>query len=316
MNTNQVEILALIDFPEVTDKRLKENFVVHELDKADDKDALLKDLAPRLRGIATMGQIGCSAEIMAALPNLEIISCYAVGVDAVDMPAARERDIIVTNTPDVLNDCVADLAIGLTISLLRDIPNADQFVRTQPWYTPTDYPLTRSLGGKTLGVVGLGRIGLGAAKRAQAFGMNIAYHNRSKRDDVDFAYYATPAELAANCDVMVLLCPGGPATQHLVNKEVLDALGPDGYLVSISRGTVVDETTLVDALVNNRIAGAAMDVFEHEPQVPDALKQARNVILTPHMGSGTAETRAAMGNLMIDNLIAHFSGKPVLTRVE
>ncbi|MEQ9641944.1 MAG: 2-hydroxyacid dehydrogenase [Alphaproteobacteria bacterium] len=316
MSGNQVEVVALIDFPEVTDKRLRENFVVHNLYEADDQAAMLKELAPRVRGVATMGQIGCTAEIMAALPNLEIISCYAVGVDAVDMPAAREHDVIVTNTPDVLNDCVADLAVGLTISLLRDIPNADHFVRNEPWYTPTDYPLTRALGGKTLGVVGLGRIGMGAAKRAQAFGMNIAYHNRSKRDDVDFAYYASPAELAANCDVMVLLCPGGPATQHLIDKDVLDALGPDGFLVSISRGTVVDEAALVDALVNNRIAGAAMDVFEHEPQVPDALKQARNVILTPHMGSGTRETRAAMGNLMIDNLIAHFSGKPVLTRVE
>lgn len=315
MSTNAVEVVALIDFPEVTDKRLRENFTVHNLYEADDADAMLRQLAPTVRGVATMGQIGCSAEIMAALPNLEIISCFAVGVDAVDMPAARERSITVTNTPDVLNDCVADLAVGLTIALLRDIPNADRFVRTQPWYTPTDYPLTRALGGKTLGVIGLGRIGLGAAQRAQAFGMNIAYHNRNKRDDVDFAYYATPVELAANSDVVVLLCPGGPATEHLVDKEVLDALGPDGFLVSISRGTVVDEAALVDAIVDKRIAGAAMDVFEHEPQVADELKRAENVILTPHMGSGTRETRAAMGNLMIDNLIAHFSGKPVLTRV-
>lgn len=318
MSTNAPDVLALTELPPFTDRRLREHFSVHDLHLADDPKALLAEVAPKLRGIATMGHVGCPADIIAALPRLEIIACFAVGVDAVDMKAARERRIVVTNTPDVLNDCVADLAMGLTIAVLRRIPHADTFTRTQPWTGLTGacaYPLTRSLKGKTMGIVGLGRIGLETAKRAQAFGMKIAYHNRNRRDDVDFAYHDTPAKLAAACDVMVLLCPGGAATRHLVNREVLDALGPDGYLVSVSRGTVVDEAALIEALAADRIAGAALDVYEQEPHVPDALKRLENVVLTPHVGSATIETRTAMGDLMIDNLIAHFSGRPPLTPV-
>lgn len=318
MSSNAVDVLALAEFPDFTDKRLRQHFTVHDLDLAKDPRAFLAEVAPKVRGVATMGNIGCSAEIIAQLPKLEIIACFAVGVDAVDLKASRARNIIVTNTPDVLNACVADLTMGLTIAVLRRLPHADQFTRTQPWTGLTgacSYPLTRSLRGKTMGIVGLGRIGLETATRAQAFGMKIAYCNRSRRDDVDFAYYDTPAKLAAASDVLVLLCPGGAATRHLVNREVLDALGPQGYLVSVSRGTVVDEAALVRALAERRIAGAAMDVFEHEPKVPDELKQLDNVVLTPHVGSATIETRTAMGDLMIDNLIAHFAGKPVPTPV-
>jgi lactate dehydrogenase-like 2-hydroxyacid dehydrogenase len=318
MSNSAVDVLALLEFPDFTDKRLRRHFTVHDLHLAKDPQAFLAEVAPKIRGVVTMGQVGCPGDIIRALPNLELISCFAVGVDLVDLKTARERGVLVTNTPDVLNDCVADLAMGLTIALLRQIPQADQFVRTKEWLGPSgpgSYPLTRSLKGKTMGIVGLGRIGLETAMRAQGFGMKIAYHNRNKRDDVDFAYHATPVALAENCDVMVLLCPGGPATKHLVNKAVLDALGPDGYLVSISRGSVVDEPALVDALVDRRIGGAALDVFENEPVVPAVLKTLDNVVLAPHMGSGTIETRTAMGDLMIDNLIAHFAGKPVLTPV-
>ena len=317
MTNNAVDILTLLDFPPVTDQRLREHFTVHDLHKAADPEAFLAEMAPKIRGIATMGHLPCREDLIARLPELEIISCFAVGVDGVDVAAASKRDVIVTNTPAVLNDCVADLAMGLTIATLRQIPQADRFVRTQEWLGPSgpgSYPLTRSLKGKTMGILGLGRIGLETATRAQAFGMKIAYHNRNRRDDVDFDYYDTPEKLARAADVVVVLCPGGAATRHVVNKAVLDALGPDSFLVSISRGSCVDEAALVDALVNRRIAGAAMDVYENEPAVPEVLKTLDNVVLAPHMGSATIETRKAMGDLMIDNLIAHFAGKPVLTR--
>jgi lactate dehydrogenase-like 2-hydroxyacid dehydrogenase len=251
---------------------------------------------------------------MDALPKLEIISNFGVGVDAIDLEAAKQRGIIVTNTPDVLNDCVADTAMALTVSVMRRFPQAEVYLRAGSWAGKGAYPLTVSLGGKTMGILGLGRIGEAIARRAQAFGMKIRYHNRRKKD-VAYPYDPDPVALARNCDVLMVVTPGGAETEKLVNAKVLDALGPQGYLVNIARGSVVDEPVLLKYLQEKRIAGAGLDVFADEPRVPPGFFTLENAVLLPHVGSATTETRTAMGNLQVDNLLAHFAGRPVLTRV-
>jgi lactate dehydrogenase-like 2-hydroxyacid dehydrogenase len=267
-----------------------------------------------VRALATFGAGGADAKLMDALPKLEIISNFGVGVDSIDLDAARKRGIIVTNTPDVLNDCVADTAMALTVNVMRKFPQAEGYLRAAHWAAKGAYPLTTSLGGKTMGVLGLGRIGEAIAQRAQAFGMKIRYHNRKKKD-VPYPYDADPATLAKNSDLLMVVTPGGPETEKLVNAKVLDALGPEGYLVNIARGSVVDEPVLLKYLQEKKIAGAGLDVFADEPRVPPAFFSLDNAVLLPHVGSATTETRTAMGNLQVDNLLAHFAGKPVLTRV-
>jgi lactate dehydrogenase-like 2-hydroxyacid dehydrogenase len=267
-----------------------------------------------VRALATFGPAGADAKLMDALPKLELISNFGVGVDAIDLAAAKQRNIIVTNTPNVLNDCVADTAMALTVNVMRKFPQAEGYLRTGAWAAKGGYPLTTSLGGKTMGILGLGRIGEAIAKRAQSFGMVIRYHNRKKKD-VAYPYDADVATLAKNSDVLVVVTPGGAETEKLVNAKVLDALGPEGYLVNIARGSVVDEPVLLKYLQEKKIAGAGLDVFADEPRVPPAFFTLDNAVLFPHVGSATMETRTAMGNLQIDNLLAHFAGKPVLTRV-
>jgi len=297
-----------------TQERLDREFACHKLHEAAERAAFLKDLAPRVRALATFGPAGADAKLMDALPGLEIISNFGVGVDAIDLAAARQRNIIVTNTPDVLNDCVADTAMALTVNVMRKFPQAEGYLRTGAWAAKGGYPLTTSLGGKTMGILGLGRIGEAIAQRARAFGMQIRYHNRKKKD-VAYPYDADPVALAKNSDVLMIVTPGGPETEKLVNARVLDALGPEGYLVNIARGSVVDEPVLLKYLQEKKIAGAGLDVFADEPRVPPAFFTLDNAVLFPHVGSATKETRTAMGNLQVDNLLAHFAGKPVLTRV-
>jgi len=297
-----------------TQERLDKEFACHKLHEAADRAAFLKELAPRVRALATFGPAGADANLMDALPKLEIISNFGVGVDAIDLAAARQRKIIVTNTPDVLNDCVADTALALTLNVMRKFPQSEAYLRSGYWATRGAYPYTTSLGGKTMGVLGLGRIGEAIASRAQAFGMKIRYHNRNRKD-VAYPYDASPAALAKNSDVLMVVTPGGAETEKLVNAKVLDALGPEGYLVNIARGSVVDEPVLLKYLQENRIAGAGLDVFADEPRVPPEFFALDNAVLLPHVGSATMETRTAMGDLQVDNLLAHFAGKPVLTRV-
>jgi lactate dehydrogenase-like 2-hydroxyacid dehydrogenase len=297
-----------------TQERLDKEFTCHKLHEAADRDAFLKELAPRIRALATFGAGGADAKLMDALPKLEIISNFGVGVDAIDLAAAKQRKIIVTNTPDVLNDCVADTAMALTLNVMRKFPQAEVYLRSGFWATRGGYPLTTSLGGKVMGILGLGRIGEAIARRAQTFGMQIRYHNRKKKD-VAYPYDADPVALAKNSDVLMVVTPGGAETEKLVGAKVLDALGPEGYLVNIARGSVVDEPVLLRYLQEKRIAGAGLDVFADEPRVPPAFFALDNAVLFPHVGSATMETRTAMGNLQIDNLLAHFAGKPVLTRV-
>ncbi len=297
-----------------TQERLDREFTCHKMHEAADRAAFLKDLAPRVRALATFGPAGADAKLMDALPKLELISNFGVGVDAIDLAAAKQRNIIVTNTPNVLNDCVADTAMALTVNVMRKFPQAEGYLRTGAWAAKGGYPLTTSLGGKTMGILGLGRIGEAIARRAQAFGMAIRYHNRKKKD-VAYPYDGDVVALAKNSDLLMVVTPGGAETEKLVNAKVLDALGPEGYLVNIARGSVVDEPVLLQYLQEKKIAGAGLDVFADEPRVPPAFFTLDNAVLFPHVGSATMETRTAMGNLQIDNLLAHFAGKPVLTRV-
>ena len=293
---------------------LEKEFACHKLHEASDREALLKEVAPRVRAVATFGAAGANAQLMDALPKLELISNFGVGVDAIDLDAAKKRGIIVTNTPDVLNDCVADTAMALTLNVMRKYPQAEAYLRSGFWAARGDYPLTTSLGGKSMGILGLGRIGEAIAKRALAFGMKIRYHNRSKKD-VPYPYDADAVALAKNSDVLLIATPGGSATKAIVGAKVLDALGPQGYVVNIARGSVIDEPVLLQYLQQNRIAGAGLDVFANEPRISPAFFALDNAVIFPHVGSATNETRTAMGNLQIENLRLHFAGKPVLTRV-
>jgi lactate dehydrogenase-like 2-hydroxyacid dehydrogenase len=251
---------------------------------------------------------------MDALPRLEIIANFGVGVDNIDLEAAKSRRIVVTNTPDVLNDCVADAAMALMLNTLRKFSRAETYLRSGEWAAKGPFPLSTSLGGKTLGMLGLGRIGSAIARRAEAFGMIIRYHTRSKKD-LPYAYDADPIKLASNSDVLMIAAPGGAETSCIVNAAVLDALGPRGYLINIARGTLVDEPVLLRYLQEQRIAGAGLDVYADEPRVPKEFLTLDNVVLLPHVGSATIETRTAMGKLQIENLRLHFAGKAVTTRV-
>ena len=292
---------------------LQSEFTCHKFFEAPDKKSFLEKHAG-VRGLATFGPLAIDGKLMDALPKLEIVSNFGVGVDAINLADAKARGIIVTNTPDVLNDCVADTALALVLMTLRRFPQSEVYLRAGKWAASGPYPLTTSAGGKTLGILGLGRIGEAIARRAAACGMKIRYHNRRKKD-VAYPYDPDPVTLAGNSDVLVVVTPGGPETQRMINASVLDALGPEGYLVNIARGSVVDEPVLLRYLQEKRIAGAGLDVFADEPRVPPAFFALDNAVLLPHVGSATVETRKAMGDLQVENLRRHFSGQPVLTRV-
>jgi len=285
----------------------------HPLWRLPDAEARIAEVGARVRAIATSGHAGASGALIDRLPNLEIIACFGVGVDAIDLQAAARRGIPVTNTPGVLTDGVAELAIGLMLAAGRRIAEGDRFVRAGRW-RDGPLPLGMKLSGTRLGILGLGRIGQAIAALGEAFKMSIAYHGPRPKD-VPYRYYARLAELAAASDVLVVACPGGAATARLVDRTVLAALGPAGLLVNVSRGSVVDEPALIAALQDGILGGAALDVFADEPRVPSALAALENVVLSPHQGSATHATRAAMGQLVIDNLRAHFDGRPLLTRV-
>ncbi len=293
---------------------LDAKFITHRLWQASDRASFLAPLANSVTAIATMGETGASAELMDALPKAKIIASNSVGVDAIDLAAAKARGIAVTNTPGVLTDCVADLGMALTLAVARRVAEGDRYVRSGQW-PKSAMGFGTKLGGKTMGIVGMGRIGQALAQRAAAFGMTIVYHSRHKKPELSFRYYDDLAAMATASDVLALVIPGGAATRHLVDANILAALGKTGFLVNIARGSVVDEAALVKALHDGVIAGAGLDVFADEPRVPEALFAMDNVVLQPHQASATHETRTAMGQLMIDNLQAHFAGTPLLTPV-
>ena len=297
-----------------TQKRMEQEFNLVKLWEQPDRAAALKAAAPKVRALAHTGHSKVDAALMDALPKLEIIANFGVGVDQIDLDAAKARGITVTNTANALNDCVADCAIALVLNTLRKFPQADKYLRAGRWKTDGTYPFTTSLGGKTLGILGLGRIGEEIANRAKAFKMEIRYHNRNKKN-VPWAYDPDPVTLAKNSDVLVAITPGGPETDKLVNAAVLDALGPQGYFVNVARGSVVDQPVLLKYLQDGKIAGAGLDVYYDEPNVDPAFFGLDNVVLLPHMASATNETRTAMGALQIENINLKLGGKPVKTPV-
>ncbi|MEO8543972.1 MAG: 2-hydroxyacid dehydrogenase [Burkholderiaceae bacterium] len=292
---------------------LQDAYVVHDRTHLQDP-ARFASIAPRIRGIAASGESKVGPELLEQLPALEMISVFGVGYDGVDVPFARARGVPVTNTPDVLTEEVADLGVALMLSIARRIPQADRFVRANSWPSGP-FPLTRKVSGARLGIVGLGRIGQAIADRASAFGMSIAYTTRTQRNDSPYTYYPSAEALAREVDFLMVITPGGAGTRGLINAPVLAALGAKGFLINVARGSVVDQPALVHAVTTGVIAGAALDVFADEPNVPAELRECDNVVLTPHMASGTWETRCAMADLAFDNLAAHFAGKPLLTPV-
>jgi lactate dehydrogenase-like 2-hydroxyacid dehydrogenase len=315
-DTTRPAVLAVARLSPLLMPQLQAAFDLHVLPDLD--AAALAAVAPRIRGVAASGDSKVPAALIDQLPALQAISVMGVGYDGVDVAAAKARQIMVTHTPDVLNDDVADLALGLMLSTARQLPAADRFVRSGDWLKG-NMPLARKLSGSRLGIVGMGRIGQAIAHRAQAFGMTIAYTARSAKADLPHRYLPSAEALAEVSDFLVVITPGGAGTRHLINAAVLAALGRSGpgggILVNVARGSVVDEAALIDALERGVIAGAGLDVFENEPQVPERLRALPQVVLTPHVGSATQGTRQAMADLAFDNLQRLLAGQAPRTPV-
>jgi lactate dehydrogenase-like 2-hydroxyacid dehydrogenase len=310
--TTRPVLLQTIALLPALERQLAERYTVHRLPAAGtERDAFLAARGGEFDGLVTSAAAGADAALIDALPGLRVISSFGVGLDKLDVEAARRRGIPVGYTPDVLNDCVADLAFALLLAVARRIPEGDRFVRASRWSAQpsTPFPLGRRVSGARLGVVGLGRIGRTLARRAGGFDMEVRYHNRRPVEGVAWAYEPKLLDLARWADFLVVITAGGADTRHLIDATVLDALGPKGYLVNVSRGTVIDEPALVRALQEQRIGGAALDVFEREPHVPPELFTLDNVVLVPHIASATVQTREAMSQRVLDNLAAFFAGE-------
>jgi hydroxypyruvate reductase len=293
---------------------LEAAYTVHRYDLAPDKPRLLSDIATRVSAIATRGDYALGEDVMRSLPNLKIIASSGAGYDGIDAQAAKARGIMITNTPGIVSECVADVAMALTLTTIRRTLVYDRFVRSGEWRQKKPV-LTEKVWGERLGIIGLGGIGKAIARRAEAFRMPVAYYGRQKQDAVNYVFFSDPVELARWARVLVVAVPGGRETAGLVSRDVIDALGPDGVLVNVSRGSVVDEPYLVDALVSGRLAGAGLDVFADEPNVPEQLFELDTVVLQPHIGSGSNYTRVAMGQCLLDNLSAFFNGHPAVSPV-
>lgn len=301
-------VLQVGRLPPWLEQRLNDEFAITLLDKQADRAAFLRDDGARFTGVVTSAFAGADAALIAALPSLQVISNFGVGVDRIDLAAAKARGIAVGHTPDVLNDCVADMAMGLVIDVARRSMEADRFVRAGRWATGggKSIGLGRKVSGARMGIVGLGRIGQTIARRADGFDMAVRYHSRNPVADVPWTHEPSLLELARWADFLVVIVAGGAGTRHLINADVLHALGPRGFLVNVARGSVIDESALVQALQQGVIAGAGLDVFENEPHAPEALFGLDNVVLLPHIASNTEETREAMGLLTLDNLRGHY----------
>ncbi|HEV2263152.1 MAG TPA: 2-hydroxyacid dehydrogenase [Stellaceae bacterium] len=309
----RIDVVAASAFYPPVMEVLTATYAVHALYQAADRATFLAPLKDKIRGLATFTS-NVDSSLMDALPRLEIVASMSIGLDHIDLAAAQARGIRVTNTPGVLTDDVADLAVGLMVAVSRRLVVADRYVRDGSWLKGP-MPLQRKLGGTMLGVLGMGRIGQAIAKRAAAMNMTVVYHGRRPKPELSYRFYPDLAVMAADVDYLVVAVPGGPATRHLVDARIIAALGPKGAIINIARGSVVDQAALITALAERKLAGAGLDVFEDEPRVPETLTRHDSVVLTPHIGSATHATRLAMGRLMLDNLAAHFAGKPLLTPV-
>lgn len=312
---SKVEILQMGPYSERDEKMLEEQFKVHRYFDQKDKAAFINEHGNSIKAIATRGDLGADKALIDLLPNLEVISIYGVGFDAVDIEAAKERGVRVTNTPDVLTKDVADLAVAMMLALGRRVNEAADWSRSD-WANKGMFPLTRRVHGKRAGVLGLGRIGYEIARRLQGFDMDISYSARAAHElKEDWKFIADPVELAKNSDVLFVSLAASKQTHHIVNKQVMDALGPEGMVINISRASNIDEIALLDALEAKTLGSAALDVFEGEPDINPRFLELDNVLLQPHHGSGTVETREAMGDLVFENLKAHFDGKELPTPV-
>ena len=313
MSTSEIQIVVPGRMHPHAVERISGTFRIVEIEKSD--PALLSpEVASAIRGIAVVGtSMGIGPSFVDALPNLEIVANFGVGYDSVDARYCATKGICVTNTPDVLSEEVADTAMGLLLMAARELPAAERYLRAGQWVAKGPFPLTRAtLRGRKLGILGLGRIGKAIARRAEAFGLEIHYHGRSRQPDVAYRYHETLLGMAEACDTLMVVAPGGASTKGIVNAEVLQALGPEGIVVNVGRGTVIDEPALVKALQDGTILSAGLDVFEDEPRVPQALIDLEHVVLLPHVGSASQHTRNAMGQLVVDNLLSWFqNGKPV-----
>lgn len=294
--------------------QLAQRFTLHKLWEAADKEALLRQLAPSVVAFASGSHVSCDPALMGRFPGLKIVSSFGVGYDHVDAAWAGQNGIVVTNTPDVLNEEVADTALGLLLCTMRQFPQTDRYLRAGKWLEKP-YPLTGTLRDRKVGILGLGRIGKAIARRLEAFGLPVVYHGRSAQPDVAYRYYPSLVEMARDVNVLMIVAPGGAATSKIVNREVLEALGPDGVVINVGRGTVIDEAALVEALRKKTILSAGLDVFEDEPRVPAELIAMDHIVLFPHVGSASVHTRNAMAQLVVDNLVSWADGKGPLTPV-
>lgn len=309
-------ILQMGPYPAWDEEPLNEAYEMIRFFEAADKDALLASHGADIRAIATRGELGATRAQIEACPNLEIVSVYGVGFDAVDLDACRAHGVRVTNTPDVLSGDVADLAVAMLMAAARGVVGADDWVRSSLWAKRGSYPLQRRVWGRRAGILGLGRIGFEVARRLKGFDMDLAYSSQTEKPHAaDMAFIPDPVELARRSDFLVVASAATPKTRHIVGREVIDALGPDGILVNVSRASNIDEAALLDALESGRLGSAALDVFEGEPKLDPRFRALPNVVLQPHHGSATTETRKAMGDLVRANLAAHFAGKPLPTPV-
>ena len=299
------DLLQIGGITDTMRERLSSAFTIHQLDDFD---------AAKITHVITNGHDGVNPELMASLTNLKAISVYGVGYDAVDANEAARRGIIVTHTPNVLNEEVATTAVLLMLSCYREVLRDDAYVRSGDWQANGNAPLTRSADNQTVGILGLGRIGQAIADKLAPWSTTIVYHSRTKKN-VAYTYYDSLTAMAKDADVLICITPGGPSTNKIVNADVLEALGPSGTLINVSRGSVVDEAALIDALQSGKLGWAGLDVFEAEPSVPQALRDLPNTVLLPHVGSATVETRAAMGALTVDNLLQHLKDGTVISAV-
>ncbi|MFV8244551.1 2-hydroxyacid dehydrogenase [Mycolicibacterium peregrinum] len=315
MLTSENHVLQIGPLKPSLAETLRTDYHAYALPNGDQREAFLAEHAAEVTAIVVSGVTRVDPDLMAALPNLKAVVNFGVGYDNIDVEAATARGIGVSNTPDVLDDCVADTAVGLLIDTMRQFSAADRYLRAGRWEAEGNYPLTQHVSGSSVGILGLGRIGGAIATRLSAFGCAISYHNRRQIPGSPYTYVDSPVELARRVRVLVVATAGGSGTRHLVNREVLDALGADGYLINIARGSVIDQDALVEALTHGRLAGAGLDVFADEPNVPAALIPLDNVVLLPHVGSGTVETRAAMEALALANLDKFLQSGELVTPV-
>lgn len=311
--SDKLDLLTTGPLMRFMEEELGAAFTLHRLPK-DDRDGFVASIGPRVRAIATAGGAPVNGELLAKLPKLEIVANFGVGYDSVDAKTARTRGVVVTNTPDVLTDEVADLAVALLLATVRELPRAEKYLRAGKWLE-RPFPFSATLRDRTFGILGLGRIGQAIARRLEPFGRPIVYHSRKPAPGVPWRHYPDLIAMARDVDVLIVIAPGGPATKNIVNRTVLEALGPNGILINVARGSLVDEPALIEALRDKKILAAGLDVFADEPRVPPALIEMDNVVLLPHVGSATHLTRRAMGQLVIDNLKSWAAGKGPLTPV-